>query len=149
MGPGSRFKPVLTDLSVANPDNVKRVAFLSGKLYYDLLKARQQHSESQERVALVRIEEICPFPFRAIEEELQKYRNATEIVWVQEEPRNQGAWSFVESRLRSTLEHMNSEQFGCAITYIGRKEDALPAPGIAKLYKSQQQAILDAVFDGI
>lgn len=148
MSPGSHFMPVLTDLSVADPDKVKRVAFLTGKLYYDLVKARTQHSSS-ERVAFVRVEELSPFPFHAVKQELQKYRNAQEVVWVQEEPRNQGAWGFVEGRLRSTLAEVGNDKLGGEVRYVGRKEAAIPAPGVAKLYKSEQQAVIVGAFEGL
>lgn len=82
--------------------SVKRIILVSGKLYYDLIKERSARS-LDSNVAIVRIEELCPFPKDDIIQELKKYKNADKVVWCQEEPRNMGAWSFMEGRLELCL----------------------------------------------
>ena len=96
MAEGTKFKPVLDDETVANKSSVKRVVMVSGKFYYELVKERQtKSSEIQNQVAFVRIEELTPFPFAQLQGVLEDYPNAGGYVWVQEEPRNQGAWGHV------------------------------------------------------
>ncbi|KAI8974792.1 dehydrogenase E1 and transketolase domain-containing protein 1 [Trametes punicea] len=141
---GSRFRSVLDDPAVSDPSEVSRVVCMTGKLYYDLVKERQKR-QLDGKVALVRIEELSPFPFSATLDVLSRYDSAQEIVWLQEEPRNQGAWTHVEPRLNAVLERLGRER----ATYKGRKEDAVPAPGIASLYNLQQKRVIDAAFDGL
>lgn len=95
-------------------------------------------------VAFVRIEEISPFPFQELEETLRRYRGADEFFYLQEEPRNQGSYSHVASRINPVLEAIGHDG---GIQYRGRKESALPAPGIGKLYAAQQKAVIDAAFE--
>jgi probable 2-oxoglutarate dehydrogenase E1 component DHKTD1 len=136
LGPGSKFQPVLTD----NVPNAERVVILSGKLYYELAKERAARG-LEDRVALVRIEELCPFPFSEARDALAQFGQAKELFWLQEEPRNQGAWTHVESRLRSVTEK--------PVAYKGRKESAIPAPGVGKVYKAEQQALIESAFAGL
>lgn len=116
---------------------------LTGKLYYDLVKERQKR-QLDGKVAFVRVEELSPFPFRPMADVLGRYDGAKEIVWLQEEPRNQGAWTHVEPRLNAVLERLGRSR----VTYHGRKEDAVPAPGIASAYGAQQRAVIDGAFAG-
>lgn len=139
--PGTRFKPVLPD-PVTNPEAVERIVFLSGKIYYDLVKQRQSLALN-DRVAFVRIEELSPFPFQELRDTLQGYASAKQFLWLQEEPRNQGAWTHVASRLNVVLAGLGHS---AGITYSGRKEAPLPAPGVANIYAMQQKEILAAVF---
>ncbi|KAH9931047.1 dehydrogenase E1 and transketolase domain-containing protein 1 [Amylocystis lapponica] len=142
---GTRFLPVLDDPEPGlDQDRVTRVVCLSGKLYYDLVKERQKRGTSQ--VAFVRIEELCPFPFEELRRVLRRYRGAQEVLWVQEEPRNQGAWTHVECRLNAVLERLRPD---ARVSYRGRREDAVPAPGVAKRYATQQKAVVDAAFHGL
>ena len=136
MGPGTSFKPVLADLV----DDPKRVVFLTGKLYYDLIKEHNARG-LDDKVAFVRIEELSPFPFEEVQDVLDDYSGA-EYFWVQEEPRNQGAWGFVKERLESLTGSGK-------VKYVGRKESPLPAPGVGKLYKKQQEEVLKAPFLGL
>ncbi|KAH9027590.1 dehydrogenase E1 and transketolase domain-containing protein 1 [Lactarius hengduanensis] len=131
-----RFQPVLRD-PLVEAEHAERVVLVSGKLYYDLVKEREARG-LQERVALVRLEELCPFPFDALREVL---RGAGEVRWVQEEPRNQGAWTHVASRAAQVL--------GRPLVYHGRREDAVPAPGVGKLYRTQQEAVIKGVYEGL
>ncbi|KAH9170042.1 dehydrogenase E1 and transketolase domain-containing protein 1 [Lactarius sanguifluus] len=130
------FQPVLRD-PLVEAQHAERVVLVSGKLYYDLVKEREARG-LQERVALVRLEELCPFPFDALREVL---RGAGEVRWVQEEPRNQGAWTHVASRAAQVL--------GRPLVYHGRREDAVPAPGVGKLYRTQQEAVTKGVYEGL
>ncbi|EIW54703.1 dehydrogenase E1 and transketolase domain-containing protein 1 [Trametes versicolor FP-101664 SS1] len=141
---GSRFRPVIEDPAIEDPSAVTRVVCLTGKLYYDLVKERQKR-QLEGKVALVRVEELSPFPFRPMADVLGRYDGAKEIVWLQEEPRNQGAWTHVEPRLNAVLERLGRSK----VTYHGRKEDAVPAPGIASAYGSQQRAVIDGAFAGL
>ncbi|EMD32179.1 hypothetical protein CERSUDRAFT_118815 [Gelatoporia subvermispora B] len=139
LAPGTRFQPVLDDTSV-DKTRVERVVFLSGKLYYDLAKERA--ARGAKHIALVRIEELAPFPFVTILQTLVSYPNAFEVMWVQEEPRNQGAWSHVESRLNDVLVTLGRQW----VVYMGRMEDAVPAPGITRIYAEQQKALIESAF---
>ncbi|KAH9848789.1 dehydrogenase E1 and transketolase domain-containing protein 1 [Lenzites betulinus] len=141
---GSRFRPVIEDPAIADPAAVSRVVCLSGKLYYDLVKERQKR-QLESKVAFVRVEELSPFPFQPMADVLSTYKGAKEIVWLQEEPRNQGAWTHVQPRLNAVLERLGRNE----VTYMGRKEDAVPAPGIASVYGLQQRMVVDSAFDGL
>ncbi|PPQ78664.1 hypothetical protein CVT25_010552 [Psilocybe cyanescens] len=142
---GTHFKPVIAD-PLTDKTKTKKVVMLSGKVYYDLIKERQAR-ELEDSVAFIRIEELAPFPFQQVEDILQQYPNVESYSWLQEEPRNQGAFSHVSGRIASVLRRMgkgNEE-----LTYLGRKESALPAPGVGKLYQVQQRQVLEAPFLGL
>ncbi len=133
---GGRFEPVIGE-SALDPARVRRVVLTSGKLYYDLAKAREDRREGD--VALVRLEQLYPFPTEELETELRRYSVTAEIVWAQEEPRNMGAFRFVR------------EQFldGClpavglrTLRYVGRLPSAAPAPGSYKVHQAEQEQIV-------
>jgi 2-oxoglutarate dehydrogenase E1 component len=126
-----RFEPVLHD--VATSDQVKRVIITSGKVYYDLKQARDH---ANANVALLRLEQYYPFPQQLLIDALAGYPNATEIVWVQEEPRNMGAWPFVQERLTSILRD------GQTLEYVGRPKSAAPATGSHHRHDDQQKALV-------
>jgi len=130
------FQPVLRDPTVS-ARQAERVILVSGKLYYDLVKEREVRGLC-ERVAVVRVEELCPFPFDALGEVLS---GARDVRWVQEEPENQGAWMHVSPRAARVLEN--------PLVYHGRREDAVPAPGVGKLYRVQQEVVIKGAFDGL
>ncbi|KAL0960260.1 hypothetical protein HGRIS_011890 [Hohenbuehelia grisea] len=142
--PGTKFQPVLAD-PFANASTAERVVLLSGKLYYDLIKERQARG-LDHRVAFVRVEELSPFPFHDLQRELEAYTNAKEYIWLQEEPRNQGAFTHIRPRLQNVLDKMGKD---VRIEYRGRKESALPAPGIGRIYAVQQKAVIEAAFSGL
>jgi len=100
MGSGTRFRPVLSD--PLNNRQAVSVVMLSGKIYYELIKERQARGLN-DKVAFIRIEELAPFPFEALEEVLNLYPSAVHFAWLQEEPRNQGAWSHLRSRVETVL----------------------------------------------
>ena len=116
---------------------------LSGKFYYDLLKERTAKGLADE-VALVRVEELSPFPFSELREILQTYPSDVEYVWAQEEPRNQGAWTHVQERINNVLSEVG--MVGSRVQYVGRRESALPAPGVGILYQAQQKQAIADVF---
>ena len=127
------FQPVIAD-SVA-PQGVQRVLLCTGKVYYDLLDAREKRGITD--TALVRVEQLYPLPVNEIRAALAKYPEATDFAWVQEEPANQGAWSYIALNL---LEHLN----GVALRRISRPAAAAPAGGSAKMHEVELQALLEA-----
>ncbi|RKO99059.1 hypothetical protein CXG81DRAFT_28146 [Caulochytrium protostelioides] len=146
MAPGTRFQPLLdeADGPAADPARVKRLVLLSGKLYYDLFKERAQLPEAaQGQVRLVRVEELAPFPLPEIERLLEQHAETQDIVWLQEEAQNQGAWTYVEPRLRLVL------QPGQTLRYAGRAPSSVPATGITNRYKTEQKQVLASAFEGL
>ncbi|HEX7418687.1 MAG TPA: multifunctional oxoglutarate decarboxylase/oxoglutarate dehydrogenase thiamine pyrophosphate-binding subunit/dihydrolipoyllysine-residue succinyltransferase subunit [Thermoanaerobaculia bacterium] len=128
-----RFEPVLADSQITG--DVKRIVFTTGKVYYDLKTARDKASAN---VPLVRLEQFYPFPQSMISDVLKSYPNATEVVWLQEEPRNMGAWPFLHERLASLL---NANQ---QLRYVGRPIAAAPATGSHHRHEDQQHALVEA-----
>ncbi|KAG1729579.1 thiamine diphosphate-binding protein [Suillus lakei] len=149
MGPGTVFQPVLHDpVTLTDPTAVQRIVLLSGKIYYDLAKERATRN-LESRVALMRIEELAPFPFAMLSEALAPFAEANrhlEVLWVQEEPRNQGAWGHVRERIEEVLKGLGMEG---GVAYRGRREDAVPAPGTGKVYGIQQRAVIESIFQGL
>jgi len=141
---GTQFQPVLDD-PIADASKVKRVVLLSGKIYYDLIKERQALGLNDE-IAFVRIEEISPFPFWDLLRILERYPAARGYFYLQEEPKNQGAYMHVKSRFGEVLKAVG---FDGDLEYKGRKESALPAPGIGKVYVAQQKEVIDSAFEGL
>jgi 2-oxoglutarate dehydrogenase E1 component len=121
-----------------DPKTIERVIVCSGKVYYDLVK--QRFDKKLENAAIVRIEQLYPFPHKAVAGVIKTYPNLTELVWCQDEPQNQGAWFFVQHNL---LENMSE---GMRLGYAGRPASASPAVGYAHLHQSQQKALLIAAF---
>ena len=114
----------------------------SGKIYYELFEAREELGLND--IYLLRLEQLFPYPASAIAEELKRFKNA-EMYWVQEEPKNMGAWTFIEPFLEESL-----IELGCKHTrpkYVGRKASASTATGIASKHKAEQQAIIDEAFE--
>ncbi|KAJ1871292.1 hypothetical protein LPJ55_003987 [Coemansia sp. RSA 990] len=141
MAPGTSFKPVIPDTLSKACDKVERIIFVAGKHYYDLAAAYgQQAAEVRDRIAIVRIEEICPFPRKEIQDELARFPNAQEYVWCQEETMNAGVISFVQPRLESIIP-TNSR-----LRYIGRPPLAAPVTGISKVFKAEHAEILSKAF---
>ena len=134
MATGTSFHRVIdeSDASAAD-DAVRRVVLCAGKVYFDLAKARAKNGD--DRVALVRIEQLYPFPFDTLAKVLQRYRNA-EIVWCQEEPQNMGAWNFVDRRIEQVLGGLDvAAKRPC---FAGRAEAASPATGLFKRHVEEQ-----------
>ncbi|CAG8496484.1 15859_t:CDS:10 [Acaulospora morrowiae] len=139
MTPGTTFLPILGDSSVTNHSKVGKIIFVSGKVYYDLVKERVKRGV-EEKFAIIRIEELCPFPKQDIESELIKYDNVEEFIWCQEEPQNNGAYTFMESRLNQLLPNKQK------LRYVGRLPSAAPAVGISKRHRMESEKILSDAF---
>jgi len=121
-------------------ENIKRVVLCSGKVFYDLKKAREENGISD--VALLRLEQLYPFPYFEVEEILKEYSHAEEFIWAQEEPRNQGAWFSHRHRLERVLKKLKIEN---SFKPISRPPAAAPAVGLMKLHLQQQQELVDNV----
>jgi multifunctional 2-oxoglutarate metabolism enzyme len=134
------FREVLADSGAIERDQVTRVIFCSGKIYYDLLAAREERNVNQ--VALVRIEQLYPFAESEVNDALMRYPMTAEAVWAQEEPRNMGAWRFIDERLRPLLNASGRE-----LRYIGRPESASPATGSGKRHQEEQAAIMSEAME--
>ncbi|MCA3237226.1 MAG: 2-oxoglutarate dehydrogenase E1 component [Curvibacter sp.] len=119
-------------------DKVKRVIACSGKVYYDLVKKREE--KGFDDVAIIRVEQLYPFPHKAFGAELKKYPNATDVVWCQDEPQNQGAWFFIQHNIHENM--LEGQRLG----YAGRAASASPAVGYAHLHQDQQKALVEAAF---
>ena len=132
------FRTVIADQAGLKADKVKRVLACSGRVYYDLIKKRAE--DQREDVAIVRVEQLYPFPHKAFAAELKKYPNAGELLWVQDEPQNQGAWFFVQHSIRENM------QDGQKLGYAGRAAAAAPAVGYSHLHQEQLKALLEAAF---
>ncbi|KAF9163639.1 hypothetical protein DFQ26_002295 [Actinomortierella ambigua] len=140
MGPDTTFEPVLGDAQTQDkPEAVEKVLFVSGKLYYDLVKERETQGAT-DKVAIVRVEELSPFPKQGLQEEIERYADAKEFTWIQEEPQNGGAFSFMEPRIRQLLPEAKS------LGYIGRGPSAAPATGIATVHRKESADILAKAF---
>ncbi|MDG5973881.1 2-oxoglutarate dehydrogenase E1 component [Hydrogenophaga taeniospiralis CCUG 15921] len=119
-------------------EKVKRIICCSGKVYYDLVKKREERGSDD--VAILRVEQLYPFPHKVFGAEIKKYPNATEIVWCQDEPQNQGAWFFVQHYIHENM--LDGQKLG----YAGRAASASPAVGYAHLHQEQQKTLIDAAF---
>mgnify|MGYP001237918900 CR=1 FL=1 len=142
MGPGTSFHRVIADAApLADDDQIRRVVLSSGKVYFDLAKARAERGD--DKVALVRLEQLYPFPFETLGKMLRRYRNA-EILWCQEEPQNMGAWNFVDRRIERVLSGLDIA--AKRPRFAGRAEAASPATGLFKRHQSEQaQLVADAL----
>jgi 2-oxoglutarate dehydrogenase E1 component len=139
MGPGTHFSRVLPEVDpLVAETEVRRVVLCSGKVYYDLLQERRDRRIDD--VALVRVEQLYPWPRALVIEQLQTYANA-QVVWCQEEPANAGAWTFVLPRLINILEELKRETI--LPTYVGRKAAASPATGLFKVHEREQRLICE------
>jgi 2-oxoglutarate dehydrogenase E1 component len=144
---GGDFRPVLDDPAADGAPEagialdraqVRRVLFCSGKVYYTLLAARRERDAGW--AALVRVEQLYPFPFRELEKILAGYPGARDVAWVQEEPWNMGAWHFVYHRLRRILAP------DVTLAYAGRPEAASPASGVYRVHVQEEQDIMNRAF---
>jgi multifunctional 2-oxoglutarate metabolism enzyme len=129
------FQPVIGD--TVPPERVRRVLLCTGKVYYDLRTARSERN--REDVAIVRVEQLYPLPMEQLRATLASYPNASDIAWVQEEPANQGAWSFLALNLVDRLD-------GPRLRRISRGPAAAPAVGSARLHEGQQRRLIDEAF---
>ncbi|CAG0884138.1 unnamed protein product [Darwinula stevensoni] len=137
MKEGTEFQRVLSEAGKAkeDPDNVKKLIFCSGKVYYDLTKVRRERN-LEDKIAIARIEQLTPFPFDMVRKEVERFQNA-EIAWVQEEHKNQGAWFFVQPRVITALSGLKT------ISFIGRPTSASPATGSKHQYAKELNNFLE------
>lgn len=129
------FQPAIGEIDPLDAQRVKRVVMCSGKVYYDLLEQRRKNG--QDNVAIVRIEQLYPFPHQAVQAVLAPYTQARDFVWCQEEPLNQGAWYCSQHNFREVI------PFGAVLRYAGRPASASPAVGYLSVHREQQQALVD------
>jgi len=130
-------------IKLKNNSNIKKVILCSGKVYFDLLVAREKIKKDD--VILFRIEQLYPFPAKSLVKELKPFANNANFYWCQEEPKNMGAWLLVRDYIRWTLDTIKAKNN--EISYIGRIPDASPATGYAKRHLSEQQEIINKVFE--
>ncbi len=143
---GSSFHRVLwddaqhgnSDTKLVADDKIKRVVLCSGKVYYDLLEERD--ARGIDDIYLLRIEQYYPFPAHSLINELDRFKQA-EMIWCQEEPKNQGAWSFIEPNLEWVLSRIKADHKRAR--YVGRATSASPATGLASQHKAQQEALVN------
>ncbi|MBM3501103.1 MAG: multifunctional oxoglutarate decarboxylase/oxoglutarate dehydrogenase thiamine pyrophosphate-binding subunit/dihydrolipoyllysine-residue succinyltransferase subunit, partial [Armatimonadetes bacterium] len=133
------FELVIDDAAVENRDAVRRLLLCSGKVYYDLLAERERRKSPH--IAVARLEQLYPYPEWHVTKLLESYKRAQEIFWVQEEPCNMGAWSFVRPRLEAIL------PFGKGLRYVGRPDSSSPATGSLRAHRREQANLVNAAFE--
>jgi len=139
MGPGTFFRRTIDEIdSLVADDKVKRVVLCSGKVYYDLRQARRERKVSD--VAIVRIEQLHPFPAKALADSIARYRSA-DVIWCQEEPQNMGAWTFLDRRIEQVLGELGGK--AKRPRYVGRPEAAATATGLLKRHNAEQAKLVD------
>jgi probable 2-oxoglutarate dehydrogenase E1 component DHKTD1 len=138
MAAGTTFQPVLDESqTVSSPNQVKRLVFVTGKHFYALHEKRTELKRND--VAIIRLESLCPFPVRDLQQILKTYSNATEIIWSQEEHQNMGAWTFIKPRFENFL--------GCKIKFRGRGPLACPAVGVGRVHRAEVEQIIKSTFE--
>jgi 2-oxoglutarate dehydrogenase E1 component len=136
---GGRFHNVIDEHDAIQPARVKRLILCSGKVYYDLIE--QRRIEQLSDVAVVRIEQLYPFPVDEYQAVIERYANARDVVWCQEEPQNQGAWYQIRHHLQARLGPAHT------LLYAGRQSAAAPATGIHALHVQEQRALVHAALN--
>jgi probable 2-oxoglutarate dehydrogenase E1 component DHKTD1 len=134
---------------MADQSKTQRILLVSGKLYYELVKERAARRLENE-VAIIRVEELCPFPFARLKSTLQPFfqqGSNPRIAWVQEEAENQGGWPHVMPRLLNTLKGVGLQGKGVDVEYVGREPSEVPAVGFGKLHAAQNVSVLKGAFD--
>ncbi len=129
------FQPAIPEIDNLDPAKVKRVVFCSGKVYFDLLE--QRRNNEQDDVAIVRIEQLYPFPMEDVKAAIAPYTNVEDFVWCQEEPQNQGAWYCSQHNFRAAI------PAGADLKYAGRPASASPAVGYMSVHLKQQKALVE------
>lgn len=140
--PSPRFKTVLPAQLLADPELVTRVILCSGQIYYALLD--EQEKRQLEHIAIVRLEQIYPFPYSLLRAELNRYPNARLLFWCQEEPRNMGAWNFVRMRMA----RMDGLSYAIDLAYAGLKPSAAPAVGYTGIHLKEQKGLIEQALVG-
>ena len=138
------FKTVLPESSeTIAADQVKRIVLCSGKVYYDLINRREELKD--ESIAVIRLEQLYPFPYTDLESVLEQYKNVESLVWCQEEPKNQGAWHANRHRMNRVLEKLYPE---LKIRFAGRISSAAPAAGYMSIHVEEQEALVNDALVG-
>jgi 2-oxoglutarate dehydrogenase E1 component len=137
-----QFQLVIPEIDNVSPKAVKRVVLCAGKVYYELLAERR--ARGIEDIALVRIEQMYPFPERELLSALKEYPNLSDVVWCQEEPMNQGCWYASQHHMRRALDQLGS---GLGVRYVGREASAAPAAGYMALHLKQQEALINQALE--
>jgi 2-oxoglutarate dehydrogenase E1 component len=137
----TQWKPLIEDQlpTLVAPEKVRKVILCTGQVYYDLEAAREK--DGKQDVAILRCESLCPFPFKEIIGELKKYKNA-EIIWAQEEPKNAGAWTYVQTRLRNIQNFLGKED--SKVAYAGRPIMGATAVGFTSTHNKQLADLITA-----
>lgn len=144
MGPDTMFKRCYDEVDDSireNPEGVRTLVMCSGQIYYELLAERE--TLGRKDVAIVRIEQISPFPFDKIAQYTAKYSNA-EVVWAQQEPKNMGAYSYIAPRVETATRQINKDEK--RVRFVGRPVSAAPATGMGKIHQMEYQGIMNGVF---
>src|SRR5437016_9359064 len=128
------FRPLIDDAEIGDANAFERIVFCSGKVFYDLADARKKSGE--QRVAIIRVEQFYPFPVTAVQHVIGKYPNANDLVWCQEEPKNMGAWTFIEGRFEDQIPN------GDRLRYVGRAESPAPATGNYAVHTQEQERLV-------
>jgi 2-oxoglutarate dehydrogenase E1 component len=155
LGPDSRFQRLIGERNpeiAANPDKVDRLIFCTGKIYYEL--AAKRDADGLKNVAIVSLEQIAPFPFDRVLEQLKMYKNVPlgdgvipgNVIFCQEEPKNMGAWFYVKPRLVTT--YREGLEKDVVIRYVGRRAAASPATGYPKLHMAEQNGVIEGAIHG-
>ena len=132
----SRFQTFIETKSLGQkPKAVERIVFASGKLAVEL-RDKVSSDTDNEWIQIISIEQLYPLPFKRIQEALEKYSNVKEFIWAQEEPKNMGAWTFIEPRLNALLPN------GLSVSYVGRKRRSSPSEGDPLAHKLEQNRIM-------
>ena len=134
----SHFRRILSDPAAPKDEEVRRLVLCSGKVAYDLLQAR---GEGDRSTSIVRVEQLYPFPSEPLVVRMKRMPNLEEVVWAQEEPKNQGYWSFVEPFVEQCMVEAGVKPQ--RPLYAGRPSSASPATGLAKRHASEQAALID------
>jgi len=137
----AEYRPEISEISLKKDKDIRRVILCSGKVYYDLFEERERLGMND--VYLLRLEQFYPYPDDAMQTELKRFKNA-EIIWCQEEPKNMGAWSFVNPLIEDSLIAIDAKQ--TRVKYVGRPASASTATGISAKHKKEHQAVLDGAF---
>jgi 2-oxoglutarate dehydrogenase E1 component len=133
-----KFEEVLDDEAIENRDKITHIILTSGKVFYDLVKYRLESKITN--TAILRLEQFYPYPSKIIRKTIARYSSLRNLTWVQEEPKNMGAWNFLSSRLKSDIPD------ACKLHYIGRSESASPAVGSYKVSMQQQKKLIKDAF---
>jgi 2-oxoglutarate dehydrogenase E1 component len=145
MAEGSRFKRLIPEVATLRPDEkINKVIFCTGQVYYAL--ARSREANKIDDIAIVRVEQISPFPFDLVRDQAERYPNAS-IVWAQEEPMNMGAWTYVEPRIETALRHSENHKTKRP-AYAGRDPTGAVATGNKKMHEQQEWNLLSQALLG-